>query len=172
MSSYARICLIGPECTGKTALAEALACELGLPWVPEYAREYALTQGRPLTAEDVEPIARGQQALEDAVAGPAVLDTDLLSTVVYARFYYGGCPAWIEAEARLRRAPLYLLCDTDIEWESDEVRAATGGDRDEQFDAFRAALDEFGVRWTSVSGAGEERLAAALKAIGADEGEA
>ena len=164
MAANARVCVIGPECTGKTMLAEALARELRLPWVPEYAREYA-ARGRPLTAEDVEPIARGQIVGEDSVTGPAILDTDLISTVVYARFYYGGCPEWIEMEARRRRAPLYLLCDTDIAWLPDDVRAATGDDREEQFKAFRASMHEFDTRWLIVSGSGKDRLAAALKAI-------
>jgi nicotinamide riboside kinase len=61
------VCLIGPECTGKTTLAERLALRFHAPWVPEYAREYALRVGRLLTFDDVEPIARGQMALEDAL---------------------------------------------------------------------------------------------------------
>ena len=164
VAASARICLIGPESTGKTELAEALARSLGLPWVPEYAREYAEAHPRELTAADVEPIARGQLALEDAVPPPAVLDTDLISTVVYARYYYGECPAWIERAARDRRADLYLLCDTDIPWRADRARSGGSADeREEQFDAFRRALDEFEVRWTIVSGEWEERLAAAVE---------
>lgn len=164
MASLARICLIGPECTGKTALAEALSRALGRPWVREFAREYVLLQRRALTAADVEPIARGQVAAEDAVPPPVILDTDLLSTVVYARHYYGACPAWIEEAAGQRRADHYLLCDTDVLWEPDDVRGG-GDDREEQFDAFRSALDEYDVRWTIVSGAGDERLRSALEAV-------
>jgi len=153
------VCLIGPECTGKTTLARRLAAELGVPWVREYAREYAEARGNDLGADDVEPIARGQMALADA-AGDArlvVLDTDLISTVVYARHYYGTCPSWLEEEARRRRANLYLLMDTDVAWEPDAARDAGGDVREDLFDAFRAALDEFGTRWETVSGDWEER---------------
>ena len=156
-----RICLIGPECTGKTGLAERAARELGVPWVPEYAREYAERRGCILTAADVEPIARGEIANLDAATGDLViLDTDLISTVVYARHYYGRCPSWIEEEARRRRADLYLLLDTDIDWLPDPVRDSGGDAREDLFDAFRCALDELETRWQIVSGDFDERYAA------------
>ena len=149
------ICLTGPECTGKTGLARAA----GVPWIPEFAREYAETHGNSLTAADVEPIARGQIASLDRAAGDVViLDTDLISTVVYARYYYGSCPAWIEEEARRRRADLYLLLDTDLPWQVDSARDSGGDAREDLFDAFRRALDEFETRWEVVSGSFEERL--------------
>lgn len=162
-----RICLIGPECTGKTALAKRAGRELGLPWIEEYAREYVEWHGNDLTVDDVEPIARGEMANLDRAdlgglkpaAPPAVviLDTDLLSTVVYARHYYGSCPAWIEEEARRRRADLYLLLDTDVPWQPDAARDAGGDAREDLFDAFRAALDEFETEWEIVSGDDEAR---------------
>ena len=154
-----RICLIGPECTGKTVLAQRLARELGAVYVAEYAREYAEARGNELSATDVEPIARGQIANEDAArdAARVVLDTDLISTLVYARHYYGQCPAWIADEARRRRADLYLLMDTDLAWQSDPVRDSGDDSREDLFDAFRRALDEFGANWVIASGEGEAR---------------
>lgn len=163
-----RICLIGPESTGKSKLAERAARELGIVWIPEYAREYAEARPNGLTAMDVEPIARGEMARLDGAPGdrPAVLDTDLISTVVYARHYYGSCPEWIENEARRRRADLYLLFDTDIEWHPDPARDAGGDAREDLFDAFRASLDEFETRWEIVSGGWEERWRRVREAVG------
>ena len=165
MATLTRICLTGPESTGKTELASALARERMTVWVPEFAREYAETHGNDLSAADVEPIARGQIGHEDRIApqasGVLFLDTDLISTVVYARHYYGACPQWIEEEARRRRADLYLLMDTDVAWKPDPARDAGGDEREDLFDAFRAALDEFEVRWEIVSGGWDERLARA-----------
>ena len=163
MAQIPRVCLIGPESTGKSALAAALARHFGLPWKPEYAREYAEARSGELTAADVEPIARGEMALLER--GDRILDTDLLSTVVYARHYYGSCPSWIEEEAARRTADLYLLMDTDLVWIADGARTAGGDDREDQFDAFRAALDEFGCRWVVVSGSWEERFKTVLSAM-------
>lgn len=170
LSRMNRICLIGPECTGKSKIAALLAAEYGTTWSHEFAREYAEAAGRALTADDVEPIARGQIAnqtrAEAAARGMLFLDTDLISTVVYARHYYGACPGWIEEEARLRRADLYLLFDTDLAWLPDGVRDASGDVREDLFDAFRRTLDEFCAEWTIVSGEWEERVAAAREAVG------
>ncbi len=155
-----RITLIGPESTGKTELAKRLAHELGLEWTAEYAREYVELHGAALTIEDVEPIARGQLANLSRASGSLVIhDTDLISTVVYARHYYGACPSWIEEEARVRRADLYLLLDTDVPWHPDPVRDAGGDVREDLFDAFRAALDEFETQWEIVSGEWDVRRA-------------
>ena len=167
MAEITRICLTGPESTGKTELATALAAELRTSWVPEYAREYAEARSNDLTAADVEPIARGQMANEDRVTaeGIVLLDTDLVSTVVYARHYYGSCPEWIEREAWRRRAHLYLLLDTDVAWHPDPARDADGDAREDLFDAFRAALDEFETRWQIVSGGWEERKREALRHV-------
>ena len=164
-----RICLIGPESTGKSQLAARAERELGATCVREFAREYAENHGDTLTAKDVEPIARGEIANLDRATGEViVLDTDLISTVVYARHYYGGCPRWIEDEARNRRADLYLLLDTDVPWLPDPARDASGDAREDLFDAFRAALDEFETKWEIVSGDWQtrwQRVRAAVSAL-------
>ncbi len=163
METLARVCLIGPESTGKTELARTLARHFGVEWVPEYAREYAEARGNRLSDADVEAIARGQMALLDGAG--RILDTDLISTVVYSRHYYGGCPEWIVEEARRRRAGLYLLMDTDVPWTSDAARDSGGEEREDLFDAFRCALDELDCRWVIVSGDWEERFRSAVEAI-------
>jgi NadR type nicotinamide-nucleotide adenylyltransferase len=155
-----RITLTGPESTGKTELAQRLAREFGIPWSPEFAREYVMRRGENLTAADVEPIARGQiERLDEIASAPAAIhDTDLISTVVYARHYYDHCPEWIVEEAARRRANFYLLLDTDVPWLADPARDASGDEREDLFDAFRAALDEFGAHWLIVKGDWEERF--------------
>lgn len=166
-----RVCLIGPECTGKTTLAEQLADHFGVPWVAEFAREYALRVGRLLTVDDVEPIARGQMALEDAAPQPttpslAILDTDLISTVVYATHYYGTCPEWIETEARSRKADLYLLTDIDVPWTIDDVRDSAAA-RKTLHRLFAGTLATYGADFAGIHGDRETRFAAAVAAIAA-----
>ena len=166
-----RICVTGPESTGKTTLARRLAGLLGTAWVPEASRTYAERVGRPLAASDVSPIAHEHIALADAGAASArsrgapalVLDTDLLSTVIYARHYYDAVPPWIEHEERIRRADLYLLCDVDVPWIADGVRDRPTG-RGAMFDRFHCALTERGAELVLIAGDWETRWALASAA--------
>ena len=170
MAGVRRVVLTGPESTGKTTLARQLADDYRTEWSPEYARTYAGAKGAPLDADDVEPIARGQIAVEDAALaaarGVAFLDTDLVSTAVYARHYYGGCPPWIEHAVRERRADLYLLLAPDVPWVADPERDRPHR-REELHDLFRAKLDEIGAHYAAVAGAWEERRRQARAAVDA-----
>jgi nicotinamide riboside kinase len=167
-----RIVLTGGECTGKTTLAQALARRHDAVWVAEAAREVALAKAGPLGPEDVEPIARAHVAAADAALReaarrerPAVFfDQDLLSTVVYARHYYGHCPRWIPRLAAERLGDLYLLCHTDLPWLPDPARDR-GERRDEMHALFAAALAEAGAHVLDVTGRGEEREERAEAAV-------
>ena len=167
-----RVCITGPESTGKTNLARRLAERLGTECVPEAARLYAERVRRPLTAADVEPIAREHVALAAAAEARTaarggrslVLDTDLLSTLVYARHYYGVVAPWIADEERRRRADLYLLCDVDVPWEPDGVRDRPT-DRETMFAEFESALVGRQAAFRVVRGAWPERLETALSAV-------
>ena len=163
-----RICITGPESTGKTTLAQRLARSLNADWVPEAARVYAERVGRELTVHDVEPIAREHIALADAAAACAgqvlVLDQDLISTIVYGQAYYGCSSAWIESEAQSRLSDLYLLCDVDVAWTSDGVRDRPDG-RHEMFAQFARALEVRGAHVVVIRGDWETRSAASLEAV-------
>lgn len=163
-----RVVLTGPECSGKTTLAALLAARFDAPWVPEASRRFVETTRVTLSAATVEPIARLAMRLEDDAlreAPPLLLrDTDLVSTVVYARHYYGHCPAWIEQEARARRADLYLLGTPDLPWTPDGVRDRPL-QREELFTEFARALEEIGARAVVLRGEGAARSAQAERAV-------
>jgi NadR type nicotinamide-nucleotide adenylyltransferase len=169
MAPLTRICLTGPECVGKSTLAERLARDLGGTYVPEFAREYVLRLNHQLTVDDVGPIATGQIALEDqrtrGSAGLVFLDTDLISTVVYARHYYGACPMWIERAAAVRRADLYLLLDIDVPWHHDPARDPAPSARETLYTRFAETLDEFAATWQVISGDWTHRERAARELI-------
>jgi len=162
----------GGECTGKTTLAAHLAARFAVPWLPEASRlraeEVARGEGRELAAGDVEPIARLHCAAEDvaAASGPRalLLDADLLSTVVYARHYYGSCPAWIEAEARRRLADLYLLHAPDVPWIADGVRNRPS-ERAEIHRSFADLLRSWRAPTVEVSGDWSARRRIAERAV-------
>lgn len=163
-----RVTVTGSESTGKTWLAERLAIRFGTLWSREFSREYALHKAAPLDASDVEPIARGQMRAENEVLrrtrGLAVLDTDLVSTVVYAEHYYGHCPPWVEEAARERLADLYLLCDIDVPWVPDPARDRPHARR-ELHAAFTTQLERLDARYVVVRGIWDEREAVAVAAV-------
>jgi nicotinamide riboside kinase len=156
LAKVLRVCLTGAECTGKTTLARQLAEHFGATWVPEFAREYALRVARPLTVDDVEPIARGQRAAEDAATGDLiVLDTDLVSTKVYSNYYYS-------VDVEPRAADLYLLLDTDLPFKLDAARDDESH-RAAHHALFVKTLEGLGANVVLISG--ENRLQQAIDAI-------
>ena len=165
-----RVVLTGSESTGKTTLAADLARHYEAVWVPEYTRSYAARKGAPLDAGDVDPIAKGQIAQQDAALTRAgrllLLDTDLLSTAVYARHYYGRCPDWVTRAVLDRRADLYLLCDIDIPWVADPQRDRPH-EREQLHSLFDQALRSRGFPVIPIRGSHRDRLHAARTAIDA-----
>jgi NadR type nicotinamide-nucleotide adenylyltransferase len=160
------VVVTGSECTGKTTLALDLADRFGAPCSPEFAREYLERKASSLVAGDVEPIARGQIAVEDAAlasaAGVAVKDTDLVSTVVYAHYYYGGCTEWIERAAKQRLGDLYLLLHPDVPWVADGLQRDRPAARALLHDLFRERLFAFGARVVDITGDWSARRALAF----------
>lgn len=163
-----RVCVFGPESTGKTTLARDLAARFSTVWVPEYARTLLEAQSGRIAKEDIERIARGQRASEDALARDAnrlvIGDTDLLETTIWSEVLFGSCPAWIVEEAGRRAADLYLLTDVDVPWVKDEVRYLPD-ERKSFFDRCRRELESRNLRTAVVSGPWEQRLATAVAAV-------
>jgi NadR type nicotinamide-nucleotide adenylyltransferase len=175
-----RVVLTGSESTGKSVLAHDLAARYEAELAPEYSREYALAHHNVLGPDDVDPIARGQIALEDEHVQAArargarlvIQDTDLLSTLVYAAHYYDASPAWIADAARARRPDLYLLLETDVPWVPDDVRDR-GHERETIQQRFRDAVRAAGVPFVVVEGdwtARRERAIDAIDRLLADRG--
>ncbi|HEY8175606.1 MAG TPA: AAA family ATPase [Gemmatimonadaceae bacterium] len=163
-----KVVLTGSESTGKTELAHRLGQHFGAPVAEEFVRDYSAERGGKLGFADHGAIARGQIASEDAAIALAkdlvILDTDLVSTVVYCEHYFGRSPAWIENEARARAAQLYLLLKPDIPWIADGVRDR-GERRDEMHDLFKQKLDDVGLRYVDIGGDREARFRSAVDAI-------
>jgi NadR type nicotinamide-nucleotide adenylyltransferase len=168
LRSPLKVVLTGSESSGKTELARRLGEHFAAPVAGEFVRSYAAQRGGTLDFADHGPIARGQMAGEDAAMAKArdlvVLDTDLVSTVVYCEHYFGRAPEWIESEARARAGDLYLLLRPDVPWVADGVRDRSGS-RDEMHALFRRKLDQLGLRYVEIGGERDQRLRESLDAI-------
>lgn len=159
-----RICVTGPECTGKTTLAQRLAAQFSAELVPEAARLYAERVNRELRVTDVELIAAEHIAMADEAArnvidrggGALVLDTDLVSTTVYGRDYYDFTSEWLDGETQRRLADIYLLCNVDVPWIGDGIRDRPS-DRAAMFERFAHALVELAVPVAVIRGGWDER---------------
>lgn len=159
--------IVGPECTGKTALAGDLADHFGVAYVTEYARDY-LAGRTDYAPADVEAIARGQMALEaDALAAdrsPVILDTDLLVVRVWWEEKYGPLPDWLRRAFAAQAPRRYLLTAPDLPWEPDPLRESPL-DRERLFEVYRATLVAEAQPFDVVRGTGAARLRCALAAL-------
>ena len=161
------ISIVGPECTGKTALARALADRFGVGFVAEYARDY-LGERTDYGPADVEAIARGQAALEARARAegrsPVILDTDLLVIRIWGQEKYGPLPDWLRRALSAQAPRRYLLPAPDLPWEPDPLRESPH-DRDRLFEVYRATLAAEDLPFDVVRGAGAARLRCALTAL-------
>lgn len=168
-----RVVVLGVESSGTTTLARALAERLGTAWVPEVGRSYA--EGRQpapdaarWTEDEFLAIARGQAALEDALARRAhrvlICDTDPLATTVWHRRYRGCASAELDGFAQARRYDLHVLTAPDFPFVQDGTRDGEHV-REAMHGWFVEELRRGGREHIVVGGPHEERLAHALRRI-------
>lgn len=167
-----RICLHGPESTGKSTLATRLSAHFACEVVPEYGRAYCEEHGTTIGMPELVHIGRTQQAMNAAAAhrcaerkGDLVLfDTDPLITAVWADMMFGARDPWFDQFDTF--ADFYLLLDIDLPFIDDGLRVyRRSEERRHFFDLARAELEQRGVKWALVSGDGDARLHAALAAM-------
>lgn len=173
MTAPRRITIFGTESTGKTTLAQRLAAHFGEPWSAEYVREFWDTHDAKIAAEDLDAIARGQIANEEAAAARArrvmFCDTDLLTCLIWDDLLFPGkCPGWVrtEAERRARGMALYLVCAADVPFEPDPQRCFPDeAERQRMSQVWTAALRARGLPFVEIRGDWPRREAAAIAAV-------
>jgi NadR type nicotinamide-nucleotide adenylyltransferase len=162
------VSVTGPESTGKSSLAEALAGHYNTVWVREYAREYLAGLDRPYGFEDIARIARGQLKLEKKAVNHArrflFCDTDLLVCKIWGDFKYGNSDPWVEKMTGEHKYDLYLLCNIDLPWADDPLREHPHR-RQDLMDLYIYELNRLGVSYEIVSGTGKARLDHAISLI-------
>jgi NadR type nicotinamide-nucleotide adenylyltransferase len=174
MQSLKKIVIIGPESTGKSTLCEDLARHYQTAWVPEFAREYLLTNGKEYTYNDLLTIAKGQIASEDEISSTLIakssqllfIDTDLYVMKVWCEFVFEKCHQWIIDQIVEKKYDLYLLCNTDLPWTKDELREYPDLEtREKLFRIYKDIMINQNTPWVEIKGIRENRTQHAIEAI-------
>ena len=163
-----RVCVIGPECTGKTDLSQYLADHFQTAWVPEYARGYLNKLNHPYQQTDLVKIAHGQTRMEDEWLYDSkkiqICDTNLLTIKIWSEHKYGNCAQEILDLHDSRHYDLYLLCYIDVPWENDPQREHP--DKREHFwFIFKNEIEKSKIPFVEIGGSKDERRKKAVAAI-------
>ncbi|MEJ0034021.1 MAG: ATP-binding protein [Bacteroidota bacterium] len=168
LSDIKKICVLGPECTGKTVLSETLAKQLNTVWVEEYARAYLNRLALPYEEADLIKIAHGQVRMEDEWLIDAnkllVCDTNLYVIKVWSEFKYGHCDKIILDIISQRKYDLYILTYIDIPWIADPLREHPDR-REELYNIYLNEMKNQPVPFVEVKGNEQQRLDTSLAAI-------
>jgi NadR type nicotinamide-nucleotide adenylyltransferase len=163
-----KIAIVGPESTGKSTLAEALAQHYQTVWVPEYARGYLSKLGREYDQSDLIKIAHGQLRLEDEWINDAnrflFCDTNLVVIKIWSEFKYGTCAPEILQRMQERKYDLHLLTNIDLPWEADPQREHPDK-RMELFNLYETELKNQKLPFIVIHGQQHERLQHAINGI-------
>ena len=165
-----KIAIIGPESTGKTTLAKALAQQFHGTYVPEYAREYIERKGtRDVTFDELCEIARHQIDEIASLSGTdsaglsaqrsvspkdglsvrrtvLFFDTELIVTKIWFDYAFGIIPEWLNDAILRYPMDAYLLTAPDIPWQPDPARY-NGSDtiRRQLFDRYESEIQSLHI---------------------------
>jgi HTH-type transcriptional repressor of NAD biosynthesis genes len=148
-----KICIYGPESTGKSTLAFRLATRYKTEFVPEVAREFITTND--FTVEDIIAIAdahyqRIRQKLKTANK-ILICDTDVITTQIYCRHYLNIVPDILCDIETMVKYDKYFLMDIDVPWFADGLRDL-GHQREHMMNVFRNELIQRGIQFITVRG--------------------
>ncbi|MBT1686739.1 AAA family ATPase [Dawidia soli] len=153
-----KICIYGPESTGKSTLTQRLAAHYQTEFVPEVARE--LITSNDFTADDIVRIGHAQHArIEQKLQTANKLlfcDTDVITTQLYSRHYLNIVPEVLYDLERQMTYDRYFLLDIDVPWVADDLRDL-GHMREKMFTLFRRALEQRNIPYILVGGTYTER---------------
>jgi HTH-type transcriptional regulator, transcriptional repressor of NAD biosynthesis genes len=161
-----KICIYGPESTGKSTLAIDLAKHFNTVFVHEIARD--LLTDNDVNFHDILRIGRAQTALikeKNLIANKLLFcDTDLITTQIYSNIYLNTIPSELINLELETHYDLYFLLDIDVPWVEDKLRDF-GEKRAEMYAIFKGELDKRGINYVPISGNWETRKNEIIKRI-------
>jgi NadR type nicotinamide-nucleotide adenylyltransferase len=172
-SDCLRIVLYGPESSGKTTLAKALAKQFRTTWVPEFARNYLQEKWdqkkEVCSLEDLIIIAKGQINQENNLIEDAnkflFCDTNVLVTKAWSETHFNGyCAPEIQYWVDTFKYDHYFLTGIDVPWQADDLRDRPNS-REQMFDYFENLLKNKKASYTLLKGNLNLRLKRAKKTL-------
>lgn len=159
-----RIAILGPECSGKTTLANQLAEKLDADFVEEYAREYLKKLDRPYEMFDLNNIAKEQSRLNKQTTDKPyfIADTELLTIKIWSMVKFKKVSKTVTELLKDQDFDLYILCKPDIPWEADPMREHPN-ERMELFSIYESELEFRNAHFRVIEG--EDRLDKAINYI-------
>ncbi len=169
-----RIAILGAECTGKTALAQALRERLALhtglrvAGVAEWLRDWCEREGRTPAVHEQQAIAQEQQRRIDKAAAShdiVVCDTTPLMTSIYSQWYFGDASLDAYAAEEHARSDVTLLMAIDLAWQADGMQRSGAPVREPIDTLLRERLLHHRLPFSVVSGQAQRRLEHAMAAL-------
>lgn len=161
-----KICIYGPESTGKSTLTKDLAQHFKTEFVHEVARN--ILDSNDFTLDDILRIGHAQiKAVQEKTQTANKLlfcDTDTITTQIYAKHYLDTVPEELYILETSVHYDLYCLLDIDVPWVADELRDL-GDKRIEMYQIFKENLEKRGIPYLHISGNWENRKNKVIETI-------
>jgi NadR type nicotinamide-nucleotide adenylyltransferase len=165
-----RVCLIGPESTGKSRLAQRLARHYETVHVPEFARTWFRLGHLEWEPGVVSHLAEGQRTAQAVLARHAsrvlFCDTDLLAVRLWSERLFDAAPDWMRAASEDTGIDLYLLTGPDLPFTGD-AQFNRPAERAEFHARCERELTRLGRPFVHLKGSMEGRFRTAVGAVDA-----
>jgi len=173
MIGVRQVAIIGAECVGKTELAQRLARKLPGLWIPEYLREFCDRVGRTPQRHEQAQILAEQRLREDEAIARAraqrlewvLADSAPLVTASYSELLFEDVSLHDEAIVHHARYHATLLLAPDLPWVADGIQRDGPAVREAFHALLQQRLQQSGLPFSLIGGAGGERLLAASAAL-------
>jgi len=163
------IVITGPECSGKSTLANSLSNRLKVPLIHEYARSFLEEKDEQYSYEDLLHIAQEQHralCLASEESNLQICDTWMYVMKIWCEFKFGRCHKFILDTIAKEAIGGIILCANNFPFESDPLRESkTKRERNVLFTYYLEHIRNQCIPFCIVKGSKEERLQKSLSFI-------
>jgi len=155
-----KIVITGPECSGKSTIANEICRIFNFGLVPEMAREYLNIRNNCYDESSLNEIAY-LQLREEKIAKEnhdhICCDTDLLTIIIWQSEKYGHVDHVFMEKWLRSSADIYFLCFPDMDWEYDPQRE-NPHDREKLFSIYLQYLEVNKANYYILKGTVSQRM--------------